>query len=414
MLRRNLNSSIHESLLDTPVVLLVGARQTGKSTLARELNPAAQYVTLDNAATLLAATTDPDGFIRSLPRPVVLDEVQHAPELFRAIKAEVDRNRRPGGFLLTGSANVMLLPRLSESLAGRMEIHTLWPLSQGELEGVREGFIDAVFAPEAPVLAPSIEAKGTIVARAVRGGYPEVIGRDARGRRRWFDGYTTTLLQRDVRDLANIEALGDLPRLLRLIAGRATAVVNVAALGNEIGIPQTSLKRYLTLLQATYLVQLLQPWFVNLGKRVVKSPKFVLDDSGILAFLTEVTEAGVLSGDGLLGPVVENFVLMELRKQIGWSALAPNLGFFRTHTGTEVDAVLERRDGRIVGIEVKAGATISPGDFRGLRFLRDELGDRFNRGVLLYTGEHTLPFGDRLWAMPIDALWRWGAVSNAA
>ena len=411
MYRRNLGQSITDAMGDTPVVLLIGARQTGKSTLAREMNPASAYVTFDDTFTLASARDDPQGFVRALPRPVVLDEIQLVPEIFRSIKAEVDRDRQAGSFLLTGSANVFLLPRLAESLAGRMEVLTLWPLSQGEIEGTVEGFIDILFSDKPLALLPSSETRQSLLRRAITGGYPElVVRRDPRRRAAWLRSYTTTVLQRDVRDLANIEALTELPRLLRLLAARAGSLLNVASLSNEMAVPQTSLRRYLNLLQATFVVQTLPAWSTNVGRRSVRTPKFFLNDAGLLAHLTGIGPGSLPSSPDAAGPLMESFVVMELRKQATWSDQRPEIFFFRTHDGLEVDVLLENAAGQIVGIEVKASASPQKADFRGLTFLRDVLGDRFVRGVLLYTGEHTLPFGDRLWAMPVDALWRLGAL----
>jgi predicted AAA+ superfamily ATPase len=294
-----------------------------------------------------------------------------------------------------------------------MEVLTLWPLSQGELAGVTEGFIDAVFAEPLPQLGPSAETRSSLLQRMTTGGFPEVVARrDPARRRAWIRSYTTTVLQRDVRDLANIEALTDLPRLLRLAAGRSGSLVNVAALSSDIGLPQTSLRRYLTLLQATFILVTLPSWSANVGRRVVRSPKFHLNDSALLSHLIGFEPGAIRTTQDAVGQLTENFVVMELRKQAAWSVTRPELFFFRTYEGNEVDVVLEGDDGRVVGIEVKASATVGPRDFRGLAFLRDRLGDRFVRGILLYTGEHTLPFGQRLVAMPVDALWRLGATPS--
>ena len=298
MLHRNVTPELRDALADTPVVLLNGARQTGKSTLARALAPdafpggPAAYVTLDDATALAAATDDPDGFVRGLDGPVILDEVQRAPELFRAVKAEVDRDRRPGRFLLTGSADVMLLPVASESLAGRMEVVTLWPLSQGEIEGRTERFVDAVFEDALP---PAPGSSGEPVwTRLARGGYPEAAEReDARRRSRWFGSYVTTILQRDVRDLARIEGLSEMPRLLALVAARTATLLNVAELSRSSGLPASTLKRYLTLLQATFLVRELPAWSTNRSKRLVKSPKLLVADSGLAAHLVGFEGGGV-------------------------------------------------------------------------------------------------------------------------
>jgi len=409
MFHRNISSALLEALSDSPVVLLNGARQTGKSTLvqwlAREDHPA-RYVTLDDPTILAAIRDDAAGFVASLNEPVILDEVQRAPELFLAIKVEVDRKRRPGRFLLTGSANVLFLPKLSESLAGRMEILTLWPLSQGELHGVKETFVDNVFAESLPARVENTLDRAEIIRRVVAGGYPEVVSRASAARRRaWFRSYVTTILQRDVRDLANITDLTVLPRLLTLLATRTGALLNYAELSRTLGLPQTTLKRYMALLETTFLLQLLPAWSISLVKRLVKSPKIVLNDTGLSAHLIGVDEQRLESDPTLFGPLLESFVVMELRRQSTWSECKPWLFHFRTQSGQEVDIVAEDAAGRVVGIEVKGSSTVGSDDFKGLRFLRDTLGDRFRRGIVLYMGRESVPFGSKLHALPLNALW---------
>ena len=409
MFSRHLASEIEVAFRDTPVVFLNGARQTGKSTLARELSIAgdtARYLTLDDAPVLSAARGDPDGFISGLEGPVVLDEVQRAPDLFLAIKASVDRSRRPGTFLLTGSADVLLLPKVADSLAGRMEIFTLWPLSQGEMAGVNERFVHSLFLKMRPAPARYPEDKRAILTRVLRGGYPVVQQRETEARRRaWFDLYITTILQRDIREISDIEDLTMLPRLLSLLASRACALLNFADLSRAAGIPQTTLKRYFTLLETTFLVRLINPWSINIGKRLVKAPKLYLNDTGLIAYLLGLDQARVGNDPNVIGPLLENFVIMELRKQISWSKTRPQMFHFRTHTGEEVDIILENAAGEIVGIEVKATSSVGGSDFKGLRALAEAAGTRFRRGIVLYTGAETVPFGKNLHAVPIPSLW---------
>lgn len=396
-----------EALQDTPVVLLNGARQTGKSTLARQVTETngAAYFTFDDATTLAAASSDPVGFIRGLPERVIFDEVQRVPELFLAIKAAVDHDRSPGRFLLTGSTNVLTLPRIADSLAGRMEILTLWPLSQGELSGTMARFIDTLFDPEASL--PSVPVgEQDLTERLITGGYPEVVERPRAARRRaWFEAYITTILQRDVQDLANIEGLNDLPRLLRLLAARTSTLLNYAALARDGSLPQSTLKRYLALLEATFLVHTLPAWSANLGKRLVKSPKLFLVDSGLTGHLVGVDAKRLATDRKLLGQLLESFVVTELHKQRAWSETRPTLYHFRTHSGLEVDVVLETADGRLVGLEVKAATTVRSNDFQGLKALQESFPERFCRGVVLHFGEQAVPFGDKLWAVPLGSLW---------
>jgi hypothetical protein len=410
ILKRHLVPPVLASLKDSPVVFIQGARQTGKSTLAKSLSEhgfPSRYLTLDDAVTLSAAQGDPQGFIAGLDSPVIIDEVQRAPALALAIKAAVDADRKPGQFLLTGSANVLLLPKVSESLAGRIEIHTLWPLSQGELEETPDNFVDALFKAKFSTASITAEDWNRTVARMAQGGYPEMLQRQTEERRQaWFGSYITTILQRDVRDITNVRDLGDLPRLLALVASRASSLVDYADLARSLSMPQTTVKRYMGLLEATFLTQTLPAWFTNIGKRLAKSPKLLLTDTGLLTHLLGVDSNRLRTDRTLAGGVLENFVALELLKQRGWSKLQPNLFHFRTSNGEEVDLILEDGAGNIVGVEVKASATIDAGHFKGLKVLAEAAGERFVRGIVLYGGKEAVPFGKNLHALPLSALWQ--------
>jgi predicted AAA+ superfamily ATPase len=408
MFKRNIASNLSTALSDTPVVLLNGARQTGKSTLVQSLasqGHPARYITFDDAGMLSAAKEDPSGFLAGLSGPVILDEIQRVPELFLAIKAQVDRNRQPGRFLLTGSANVLLLPGLAETLAGRMEIITLWPLSQGEIEGQKESFVDRVFAKDLNNTTGKILSHSDLVDRMLRGGYPEVVQRPLAARRdAWFGSYITTLLQRDVRDLANIEGLTVMPRLLSLLASRSASLLNFSELSRSTTLPQSTLKRYIALLETTFLVQFLPAWSSNFGKRLVKSPKVFLTDTGLMRHLMGLTPQRLEQEPQWIGPLLENFVAMELRKQTTWSQTQPKMFHLRTQTGQEVDIILEDARGSLVGIEVKASGTVTAKDAQPLRLLADALGEKFIRGIILYGGSEVVPFGPYLHALPISSL----------
>lgn len=411
MFRRHLIAPLQEALSDTPAVLINGARQTGKSTLAQsaEIDGAnRQYLTFDDPGILAAAKHDPNGFIAGLNLPVTLDEIQHVPELFPVIKAAIDRKRQPGEFLLTGSANVMLLPKLSESLAGRMEVLTLWPFSQGEMRGTQDAFIDTLFS-KSPV---NWSGKSPVISREelleiiIAGGYPPAVARQSSARRdAWFQSYIMTMLQRDIRDLASIADTTAIPRLLSVVAARAGGLLNFADLARTMALPQTTLKRYFALLEGTFLVQLLRPWARNLGKRVIQTPKVYLNDSGLLAHALGATVDRLKTEGNLTGAILENFVVMELRKQSSWSTTRPELFYWRTVTGQEVDIVLENRAGKVVGIEVKATATLGSNDVRGLQALSEAVGKSWIRGVVLYTGTETIPFAANLHGVPLGRLW---------
>jgi len=411
MIRRNITDYLLQALTDTPVVLVNGARQTGKSTLVQspELTERSrQYLTFDDPGVLAAAKRDPNGFVAGLTAPVTLDEVQHVPELFPAIKVAVDRKREPGRFLLTGSANVLLLPKLSESLAGRMEVLTLWPFSQGEMKAVQESFVDALFSKRTVWHAEksSVVRRSELFEKVLSGGYPPLVTRHTEARRKaWFQSYLMTILQRDVRDISNIADLTAVPRLLSVVAGRAGGLLNFADLSRSLSLPQTTLKRYFALLETTFLVQLLPPWSVNTGQRVIRTPKIYLNDTGLLAHVLGLTLNRLELDAGMAGAVLENFVLMELRKQASWSETQPQLFYWRTASGQEVDIVLENSAGHLVGVEVKASATLHSGDVRGLQALASAAGRRWVRGVVLYGGTEVVPFAGNLHGVPASHLW---------
>ncbi|HEY3245717.1 MAG TPA: ATP-binding protein [Phycisphaerae bacterium] len=411
MVPRKLTPRILEALADTPVVLVNGARQTGKSTLVRWLlaeKRAATYVTLDDATILNAAIRDPVAFVSAHRGPLIIDEIQQAPDLLRAIKLEVDRRRVPGRFLLTGSADVFLVPRVSETLTGRIEILTLWPFSQGELQGTADEFIDAVFARPVPPRVPPV-TRPELLERVLAGGYPEAVARTADARRSaWFAAYVTTLIQRDVRALADIERRTELPRLLTLLAAQSGSLLNMAELARSTGVAGTTLRRYLGLLEASFLVQTLPAWSGNVRKRLIRAPKITLIDSGLMAHVLGLDRLRLQSDPRTFGPLLESFAVQEIRKQMTWSRTRTTLFYYRTAAGREVDLVLEDAAGRIVGIEVKASATIGGTDWRGLHDLAETAGRRFHRGIMLYLGEQSLPCAPNLYLMPVSALWQLG------
>lgn len=406
MIDRHLTPELRAALGDTPVTMLVGPRQSGKSTLAESLVTQledARYVSLDRGLNLAAAREDPAGFVAGETRTLVIDEVQRAPDLLREIKASVDADRRPGRFLLTGSADVLTLPRVAETLAGRMEVLRMWPLSQGEIEGHREGFLDALFAGEPEALAAGAvpSSRDELLGRIAAGGYPEAVSRTGARRRRWFDSYLDTMLQREVRDLANVAGLAELPKLMQLLASRATGLLNHASLARDLGMPQSTLKRYVALLETAFLILSIPAWFRNVGKRLVKSPKTILADSGLLAHLL----SGGQGTGRSFGAMLENFVVMEIVKQASVSGERAAVHHYRTSAGYEVDTVLERRGAPVCAVEVKAAATLAPRDSRGLRGLADALGEEFGTGVILHTGSEVARLGPKIWALPLPVLW---------
>jgi predicted AAA+ superfamily ATPase len=397
------------ALGDTPAVMLVGPRQAGKSTLVQSLADGphpARYLSLDDLRILDAARRDPVGLIESADRPLIIDEIQRAPELLLPIKAAIDRDRRPGRFMLTGSAQVMLLPQVSESLAGRIEVHTLWPFSQAEIEGVPGRIVELLLDESSrpgPALASTRE---DLIERIVRGGFPEAVARNGDRREEWLDSYLTAIVQRDLRDLANIERLAEVPAVLASLASRVRAPLNKTQVSSSVGIPRTSLDRYLTLLEHVFLLRRLPAWHTSRIKQIAKAPKLLIADSALLTHLLRADRGRLAQDDSLLGGALECFAGMELTKQLSATSTRASLLHLRTAAGAEVDFVLESADGRLAGIEVKASATVRGEDFKHLTSMRDRIGDeRFVRGVVLYAGSERLAFGDRLEAWPLATLW---------
>jgi predicted AAA+ superfamily ATPase len=397
MYRRFCENLLLQSLSDTPVTVLVGARQTGKTTLVKGLTNGphpARYVTLDDLSVLSAATSDPVGFISAMR------------VLFPVIKQSVDRERTPGRFLLTGSANTLLLPKVAESLAGRMEIITLWPLSQAEINGAGDYLIDLLFADEPKFPVVSLQTKPDMVDRILASGYPEPLARTNEARRQaWFRSDLSSILQRDVRDLANITGLTEMPRLLAVLASRMASLLNLADVSRSTGIPYTSLNRYMSLLQAVFLIQLLPAWTANIGIRLTHSPKLLINDTGLSASFIGLNKERLQIDGSLLGHLVENFVALELIKAIELSNVRPSPFHYHTSGGVEVDLVLESPDGRLIAIEVKASSTVNSKDFRGIRSFAEATRDRFVRGFVFYSGDEIVPFSEKLFAIPISILW---------
>lgn len=405
---RRAQALVNEALSDTRVVLVNGARQAGKSTLTR-LATAGRRGTvarlLEDPATLRAARDEPTGFIDH-DGLMVIDEIQLAPELLRPIKAKVDLDPIPGQFLLTGSSRVLALRTLPDALPGRMEIIELWPFSQGEMSGGPDRFVDAAFHRGPRLNHSSDWRRKDYLERAVIGGFPEAVRRTARRRAAFFDSYLTTLIERDVLQVSNIARQGDLLKLLNLLAGRAGQLLVPSTMAGQVGLSRSTLVRYLELLTSVFLIKTIPAWSSNLTQRAVGTPKLAFVDTGAACHLIGQDAARLGEPGGAAGPIMENFVVMELARQLTWSEERATLHHYRTKDGAEVDAVIETPDGRVIGIEVKAGATVRTEDLTGLRGLANALGDRFVAGYVLYTGQQTLPFGEKLRAIPLDALWR--------
>lgn len=406
MFNRNLQTKLNAALTDTPAVLIVGARQVGKTTLSRSIG-INNYLTFDETNILSIAKKSPQDFVANLSKPIIIDEVQLCPEILSVIKQEIDNNRVAGQFILTGSANVLTLPKVSESLAGRIEVLTLRTLSQNEIESNDRNLVDKLFADEFDFPTSFSEInREELLNRMLIGGYPEVISRKTESRRQdWFQSYITTILQRDIRDLANIEGLTDMPRLLSLLAARAAGLLNVAEISRSIGFPQMTLHRYMSLLEKVFLVETVPAWSGSLKNRLVKTPKIFITDTGLLSYLQGLSLDKVQKNPTLAGSLTENFVVCELKKQLGWSETRAEMFHFRTSNDKEVDVIIENLGGEIVGIEVKSSSSVNPSDFKGLQLLAESLPNKFKRGIILYSGNKFLAFGEKLFLVPINALW---------
>jgi predicted AAA+ superfamily ATPase len=410
MYKRFITKFIIEALEDTPAILITGARQTGKSTLCRELIEKEVFkgtmVTLDDPAVLLAVKKDPLGFLQDIGKRVIIDEVQRAPELFLSMKKLIDEDRKGRRFILTGSADVMTLPKVADSLAGRIEMHNLWPLSQAEINDTKSTFLETLVSEESRFTGKRIEWKHIIQAIKT-GGYPESLQRTNESRRyQWFESYLTSIMQKDIKELSNIEGLIQIPNILQLIATRVGSTINFSDIGRLAGIKTPTLHRYLALLEQVFMIHRIPAWTANVEGQFVKSPKVILNDTGLLCHLRGEGVESLLENRTTAGSFFENFVVLEIIKQLSWSDIHLKPYHFSIHQGAEVDLVLEDRKKQLYGIEIKSTATIDEGAFKGLKKLSALAGSKFRKGIVLYTGDHALSgFGKNIYAVPVSALW---------
>ncbi|GAA4383029.1 ATP-binding protein [Agromyces bauzanensis] len=410
LLPRHATRAVEDALEDTRVVLVNGARQCGKSTIVAQIGGerGGTWRSLDRAATRQAAEFDPTSFVRE-DELLIIDEVQRVPELLLAIKEVVDADPRPGRFLLTGSARVLGLRGVPDALPGRMETIELWPLSQGEIEGRPDGFVDAVFEQGPGLRHQSDELRSGYIDRIVRGGFPEAVAREGRRREAFFDNYVADIVNREVMQLSEIERGHEMRSLIRLLAARSGQLLVPGALAGLLGLPQTTVSRYLGLLEEVFLIKRIPAWSRNLSGRAVSTAKVAMVDSGIAANLIGQDAASLRRLESPLGGLVEAFVAMEMARQLTWSRTRAELSHYRTKDQVEVDIVLEDRRGRVVAIDVKASATVRPDDFKGINHLAARLGGDLLAGIVLYAGTETLPFGEKNRALPISTLWELGS-----
>ena len=410
MYQRYIATPITEALKDTPVILINGARQTGKSTLCRQLVRDGVFdgeiMTMDDPTTLAAALADPLGFLQDLSRHAIIDEVQRAPQLFLSIKKVVDENRKERRLILTGSADVMTLPQVADSLAGRIEIHHLWPLSQAEIVGKRSNFLNTLVTPDGRFHAHKSNWKN-IIEDIRTGGYPEALQRENEGRKaKWFESYIDAVLQKDISNLANIEGLTQIPNILHLISTRIGSTVNLSDIARLSGVKNTTFQRYMALLEHVFLILRIPAWTPNIEGRFVKSPKMFINDTGLLCHLRGEGIDSLIENRTTAGAFLENFIVMEIVKQLSWSGLFLKPYHFSVHSGAEVDLILEDRKKQLYGIEIKSTASVSQNDFKGLKRLAEIAGEKFQRGIVLYGGDQVVGgFGENLQAVPIPAVW---------
>ena len=402
---RHIEPRLHQALKDSPAVLLLGPRQCGKTTLAQEAGKALgyQYFTFDDENMLTIATEDPLGFVNSLPEKAVLDEAQRIPGIFPSLKLSIDRNRTAGRFILSGSVNLLQMRQVKESLAGRMDIIRLHPFSQNELEQTKPRFPDILFSPTPNPMNPiSCELS---LDRILAGGYPSALTRSPTRRNNWYQTYIEALVKSDAPTISGIHSLETLPQLLEMAAARTASLLNINDLASSFQRDRITIRHYLTLLEKMFLLEKLPPWHSNRSKRLVKTPKIHISDTGIICALLNLDSSALEEDRTFLGHILETFVLQELKRQASASEWPYLFHHFRSRDGEEVD-ILVQKGMKWAGVEVKASATVKSSDFRGLRKLKELMGKNFVSGTLFYLGDSTLNFAKDLRVLPVESLWK--------
>jgi uncharacterized protein len=404
---RYLKTNILDALKISPVVLLIGARQVGKTTLMKTVGEelGMNYVTLDTLSQLAAAQEDPEGFINGITKPVIIDEVQRHTQLALPIKASVDQSHSPGLFGLTGSANPLIAPKLNDSLAGRMFILHMWPLAMCEIQQKPSQFLKKVLDQEAAFSNTTYFSRKDLIDIFAAGGYPSALSLEPLMRSRWYDNLLTTILERDIKDISNLTRPHDIAKLLNILSTRTSNLLNISELSRTSMIPYTTLTAYMVLLESLFLIIRQPAWHLHRSKRLIKMPKIYFGDVGLLINQMRIGNNLILENGRLFGAILENFVFLELKKLISWNPLPIDLYHYRTQTGSEVDLILETREGQIIGIEVKASETLSKDDWKGLEVLNQELGDKMTRQIILYLGKEVIYFQKNRLALPLSTLW---------
>lgn len=402
-----LHPRVLEALADTPVVAVLGPRAVGKSTLTREIasrDHPARLIDLDDSTLAQAANNDPVGFLAERPGPILIDEIQRAPDLLFAIKQSVFANPIPGAFLLTGSANILTAPRIKEALTGRAEYLQLWPLAQHELHTARRNFVDMIFAGDVPDVRGAPVGRSAFVEFVARGGFPVVRDRNEQRRNRFYKSYIESLIERDLRELGDARKLSEMPRLMRRLAAQSANVFSATATAQDLRLDKQTVQEYVQLLETVFLVRRIRAWRPGIGNREIQRPKLYFIDSGLLAFQLGVDERRIANDDQATGKLLETFIAMEVARLVD-AADASVYQYHYRNRNDEVDIILESRSGGLVGIEVKAAATVTTKDYNTLVGLRNSRGKAFVAGIVFYTGEDTKALGDRIWAVPISGLW---------
>jgi len=403
---RFLETGIASSLQNWRVTTIMGPRQSGKTTLVKKfVSEKRQFFSLDDNQTYEAAKTDPVGFIKNIDCGII-DEVQRVPDLIRAIKLSVDNDTRPGRFILTGSADILTIPTISESLAGRMSINRLYPLSQAEIAGNRISLIDTLFVDGVVSLKHAHYETDDLIKRVLRGGYPEMQHSPSEASMQdWAENYVEGVLSRDIQDINNAYKFNDLARLLQASVLQSGTLVVYSDMAKHMQLDAKTVKRYMDTLEQMYLLRFLPAWHQNGLKRLVKSPKIHFLDTGLISAIRQFNLQTFETDRTKFGPLLESFVFGEILKQRSWSQTRVLLYHFRDKEKHEVDLVIVNRNEEVVGIEVKASATVRSSDFAGLRILMNAAGSSFRHGIILYAGSQVIPHGERLSAIPIPALW---------
>ncbi len=359
---------------------------------------------LDNAYARQAAGDQPADFVLS-DKLLIIDEVQRDPELLLSIKETVDADPRPGRFLLTGSARILGLRTLPDTLVGRMETIELWPLSQGEIDGAPDGFVDAIFHHGPQLKHRSEEDRKGYVERVARGGYPDALVREGKRRTRFLRSYVSDLINRDVIQLAAISQADEMRALVTMLADRSGQLIVPANIAADLDISRWTVGRYLALLREVFLIKRIPAWRKRVGSRAVSTAKTAFVDSGVATSLLNLDTKALSEVGGPLGPLLEGFVMMEIARQLTWCEQEVEMYHYRTRDKVEVDIVLENARGQVVALEIKAGSTVRGDDFRGLRHLEERLGEKFLVGAVLHTSQETMSFGPKMRAIPIAAIW---------